>query len=212
MKNILILFSLLLFSFPSQAQIIIPIEEAATYIENNQGNLPKYKYYKDVNKILDKYVGTWEGTHQGKSYYFLITKKIEIPSKVSPSTLRDDLVVRFRITDNTTKQVLYNKFNLPEKFHLTHSKIGKLTINSNIMIYGGNNEEDIECGDVGDMYLELFENNEKLKVYVKPEFIIHYIFEDEEHPCPNGDVLPPFPNKEEKAIVLTKKKDSFIQK
>ncbi|WP_396151517.1 DUF6705 family protein [Flavobacterium sp.] len=66
MKTIVSLFLFLFSAVTLSAQIVErPIE---TFYEPNQ---PKHVYYKDVNHLLNKYVGSWEYTNGG--HYFKIT-------------------------------------------------------------------------------------------------------------------------------------------
>ena len=44
------------------------------------------------------------------------------------------------------------------------------------------------------------------EIMLKSEFLL---IEDEEHPCPQGRVLPPFPDKKEDALILVKRKSTI---
>lgn len=66
MKTIFDIFLFFISAVALNAQVIEkPME---TFYEPNQ---PNHVYYKDVNNLLDKYVGTWEYTSGG--HYFKIT-------------------------------------------------------------------------------------------------------------------------------------------
>lgn len=115
MKNIFLIISLFIVSYAMKAQTIIPIERTAEYLKENKGKVPKSKYYKDVNKVLDKYVGEWEGTYNNKIFYFKISKQIKFISPVSNSTHSDRLKVQYRVTDKKTGKVIQDKFKTSSK-------------------------------------------------------------------------------------------------
>lgn len=203
MRNILIIFSLLFISNISNAQLVVPIDEVNDYIDI-YGILPKDKYFKDVNGILDKYEGAWEGIHDNKTYYFEITKLIEEPSRFNPLTLRDDLLIKFKIVDNSTNTTLYDTYNLSSDLLIKRSSFREITENKQVMTYVGGDKGKVNCGDIGDIYLEPFALNTKLKVYVEPDSIVFYVEDGQPHPCPDGRILPPFPDNENDALILTK--------
>ena len=186
-----------------QAQLIVPIDELSKY-HKKYGLLPDHTHFKDVNGILDKYTGTWEGSLDNKSYYFLITKKINVQDEMNPLSFEDGLVIQFKITDKNTGKVLYDKFKDPERFQVNNSDYLRTTKNKYAIYYVGDSTEEINCGDIGRMFLELIEVG-KLSVYVKPNHMAFSLVEGREHPCPNGRVIPPFPNERHSHLILTKK-------
>jgi len=74
------------------------------------------------------------------------------------------------------------------------------------VLYWGKKKQEIKCGNQGDMFIETLQNNTKLKLYVRPEFMLFAQIEGEPDPCPNGRIMPPFPDKEDNAMILTKKR------
>lgn len=66
---------LILTIFGCKAQII-PVEEYRNYLDN-EIEIPDGAYIKDVNNLLDKYVGTWIGVQNSKTYEFRISKLTE---------------------------------------------------------------------------------------------------------------------------------------
>ena len=185
------------------AQFIVPVDKVNKYI-TEYGILPDHTYYKDVNKVLNKYVGTWEGVYKNQTYYFEITKQTKVRSSIFPSVFRDDLLIKFKITDNRSKKVIRNTFNLPDDSLINLSLLTEITENKHVMLYYGGDNEQVNCGDIGDIYLEPFDKNQKLRVYVVPQSMVFYV-EDGVHPCPGGRILPPFPDSKETALILTKK-------
>ncbi|UPQ80167.1 hypothetical protein M0M57_04865 [Flavobacterium azooxidireducens] len=91
MKTQAIIFLLLFTIVTLSAQVIEkPIE---SFYEPNQ---PSHVYYKDVNNLLDQYVGTWE--YNSSSHYFKITfiKQIyirETPIANTKTTIYTDRLV-----------------------------------------------------------------------------------------------------------------------
>lgn len=203
MRKIITILVVLLYSVVVQAQVIVPVDKVGEYFSNNK-NIPEHIYYKDVNKVLNKYVGTWEGVYKNQTYYFEITKQIKVRSNNFPMTFRDDLLIKFKITDNKSKKVIRNTFNLPNDLLIASSLIRDITATKQIMLYFGGNNKQVNCGDIGNIYLEPFDKNRKLKVYVVPQSMVFYV-EDGVHPCPGGRILPPFPDSKETALILTKK-------
>jgi len=66
-----IVFLLFIFSAKAQQDIIIPIEDY--YGDNSKIN---NAYFKDVNGLLDKYVGTWEYNQNGHYFRIQFYKRI----------------------------------------------------------------------------------------------------------------------------------------
>ncbi|MDO6855392.1 hypothetical protein Q4599_17620, partial [Cellulophaga lytica] len=55
-----------------KAQHITPIEEVVNYFDEENGVMgdKDYVYLKDVNNVLEKFVGDWAGNYNGKNYLF----------------------------------------------------------------------------------------------------------------------------------------------
>lgn len=100
MKNIIMITFLSLTALSCKAQII-PIEEDINY-RTNEIEIPDGAYIKDVNNLLDKFIGTWTGTFDNKSYEFGITKQTVSFLGISI----DRLIIKYVITDNVTNQVI----------------------------------------------------------------------------------------------------------
>src|SRR5690606_1739518 len=107
MKKILLITLLILTALSCKAQII-PIEEDINY-RINEIEIPDGAYIKDVNHLLDKFVGTWIGTFDNKSYEFGITKLTESFLGIS----NDRLIIKNEITDNITKQEIADTTTMP---------------------------------------------------------------------------------------------------
>lgn len=145
MRKIITILVVLLYSVIVQAQVIVPVDKVGEYFSNNK-NIPEHIYYKDVNKVLNKYVGTWEGVYKNRTYYFEITKQIKVRSNNFPMTFRDDLLIKFKITDNKSKKVIRNTFNLPNDLLIASSLLRDITATKQIMLYFGGNNKQVNCG------------------------------------------------------------------
>lgn len=95
MKKIITIAILFLFGLQSSAQNIVPVEKAIDYKIAGNG-IPSGTYLKDVNHLLDPYLGTWKGAINNKTYTFFITKTTETSNNRSV----DKLIVHQLIFDN----------------------------------------------------------------------------------------------------------------
>lgn len=119
MKNIItILLAFIAFSCKSQT---ISLEEAYQCQENP--NCPRnYKYVKDLNNTLDKYVGTWKGTHNGRVYEMKFNKNLY---ETFTGIKKDEIKGRLRIT--TTGNIpltVFDNFNEPDDSKTRFSGLG----------------------------------------------------------------------------------------
>lgn len=82
----------MVFGLVMNAQKIVPLEKKYGYkIINRNEEI----YFKDINNILGKFVGTWKGTYEGKKYEFRITKDISRYMVMK----YDRLLVRYIVSD-----------------------------------------------------------------------------------------------------------------
>ena len=78
-------------------------------MDNENLAVPENAYFKDVDNDLDKYLGTWKGTVQGKTYEFRITKLRRYYEGLSI----DELEMRYKIIDASSGQELASTLDLP---------------------------------------------------------------------------------------------------
>lgn len=111
----LIITIILLFSISCKAQIVSL--ETAAQCYNDPDNCPEYNYEKDINDTLDKYIGTWKGVYDGKTYEIQFKKSLYQDLTLS-DLKRDRIKGRLRIKD-VNGNVIYNTINEPddEKTH-----------------------------------------------------------------------------------------------
>ncbi|MCX8534672.1 DUF6705 family protein [Chryseobacterium luquanense] len=119
MKNIITIFlALLAISCKSQT---VSLEEAAQCRENP--NCPReYKYTKDLNNTLDKYVGIWKGTYNGRVYEMKFNKSLY---EDFTGVKRDIIKGRLRITaGGNIPLTIFDNFNEPDDSKTRFSGFG----------------------------------------------------------------------------------------
>jgi tellurite resistance-related uncharacterized protein len=101
MKNLILIATLIVTSFIAMGQEIVPLETKYTtnFLANDV-------YFKDVNGVLNKFIGTWK--YQNINTIFEITfYKNENISSIHNCT-SDDLLAKFRLIINGVEQ--YNTY------------------------------------------------------------------------------------------------------
>ncbi|MET3018918.1 DUF6705 family protein [Flavobacterium hydatis] len=165
MKKIIILSLIIIANLSCKAQQIIPIEKAIDYRLAENG-IPDNTYLKDINNLLDKYVGTWIGTYDNKTYNFRIDKFV---NNYSGLTKEDVLLMRYIITNANGTQI-ENTMTLSDDNYLIikGDYIQKSTYH---LDYVG---RESACGQLGTIYIEILKNsnNTKMKLYLLPEKIM----------------------------------------
>lgn len=105
MKNIVILISLLSILTCYAQENIVAIEQKS---EHDPFERPKI-YYKDINGVMDKFIGTWKSIDIGSNKTFIITFSKNEKVDRGGSSLTDELVSKFKYTvDGVTVFDLYN--------------------------------------------------------------------------------------------------------
>ncbi len=109
MKNIEIIMALFLGTFFTYAQTkTISIEEYGSKYVNIGLVQENITEVKDINNVLDKYVGTWIGESNGKKVTFFITEITQVNNVLQRETKFDILVIKHKteignvIIDDTT--------------------------------------------------------------------------------------------------------------
>lgn len=103
MKNILSIICFAIFS--SCIGQTISLE---TMAQCQPGSCPTATYVKDINNLLNKYVGTWKGAFNGKNYEFKFVKKENFGFENNLKA--DRLIGTLKIT-NSNGAVEYDSFN-----------------------------------------------------------------------------------------------------
>jgi hypothetical protein len=181
MKKIIIIAFLIVCNLSCRAQSIVPIEKLGEYIREEKDVPESVTYFKDVNGIRDKYVGTWRGTNNGKNYELIFSK---ITDKISRTT-QDGLIMRYLITD-TSGAVLEDTRAEPDDSSYT-AESSYFTKNYFVLTYGG---RQYQCGQQGELFVLSTKNtnNTAIELFLIPRqcFIM-------EQYCPNGEAPQLFP-------------------
>ncbi|WP_338732485.1 DUF6705 family protein [Mangrovimonas cancribranchiae] len=161
MKTIALIIPMLFFFAISCKAQIIPVEQVVDHFGNVEDETT---YIKDVNNILDNYVGTWVGIQNGKSYTFIITEKIIVYDEYY-STLNDILIMKYLIVDTNTLDVIEDTTSMSDEdapcegIIFRSNSSGGLTY---VFMYTGINEDKVSCGQNGDVFITLKNNNTQL--------------------------------------------------
>lgn len=199
MNNKVLILCILLATMSCKAQLIalppgtIPIENYNSFANAHDG-IPDGTYLKDVNHVLDKYLGIWSGSYDGKEYELQILKSM----KSYLGTKTDLLLIHYKITDNTGN-VIINTLELPD--NSIYVIEGLNFVGDNAEIYKADYQSNQStCGDSGTLYLEITNSSEtQMSLYIIPD---EAIYSDDE--CPIGYIKPPFPDEDETPMTLTK--------
>ncbi|MCX8526496.1 hypothetical protein OF897_21515 [Chryseobacterium formosus] len=105
MKNIITLFlAFLAISCNSQ---VVSLEDAAQCRDNPNCSV-NYNYVKDINNTLNKYVGIWKGTYNGRVYEMKFNKSLYNDMGMK----KDELTGRLRITTTgNIPVIIFDNFN-----------------------------------------------------------------------------------------------------
>lgn len=148
MKNILLLFTLFIFS--CKAQQIIPLETKGIPVENT--------YYKDLNNDLDPYLGTWKGTFENKTFIITFSKYKNFNSLFE--YYKDRLAGKYKMLDSNGNE-LYSTYNLTDEDAKVTSLgfVGPNNLNKLSLSFGD------ACID-GEIHIS-FINSQKTQLYWK---------------------------------------------
>lgn len=134
---------------------ILPVEDlnevTGTSVEEQ---IQGIRHIKDVNGVLDKYVGTWKGTFDGKQIELVITKLTRdyteyVQSYHEGTLLWDELMVKHKITQSNG-DVIQNTLDVPEDNPETMMKYKFYDVNTYTFEYYGVN---YRCGDNGILFM-----------------------------------------------------------
>jgi len=156
MKKIIFILATLFITFSCKAQVI-----AVEDFENYNQELTEGTHVKDVNNLLDKYVGTWRGIYNNKNYEFRIVKYTRISS--NRNLKFDKLLMRYKITDSSNN-VIENTLILPNTSNFIIRGSYLSNKGSYVLNYVGFND----CGQNGTIFISIYDiNNTKMKLYLE---------------------------------------------
>lgn len=146
---------ILLFAMACKSQTI-SLEDAALCMTNP--NCPDYTYVKDINNSLDKYIGTWKGSYNGRIYEMKFNKSLY---QDFTGFKRDEITGRLRITTNPVNGFpslsFFDNFNETNDENTDFSGLG---ISSNLqsyeMYFAGSSPQG--CLNRGRIYLRINPN------------------------------------------------------
>lgn len=136
---------------PTGAMTVIPVEKMSFFANSAEG-IADDTYLKDVNHLLDKYIGTWKGATSTYKYEFRITQFTDYYNNLA----EDKLAMRYIITDlNGT--VIEDTTTLPNDSLYVIEGLRFITnkINNYLLIYVGKNAK---CGQKGLIHISTSKN------------------------------------------------------
>ena len=167
----------------------MPLEEVKNYINSENGIPKNITYIKDVNNVLDKYVGTWKGTYNNRNYEFRILKITNKPGRIT----EDRLLMRYVISDSNGT-IVEDTRALPD----TSSYVikGDYLDGSFYELYYIGKES--LCGQIGSIIIDIQpnSNNKVMRMLFLPQQEILSLTD-----CPNGSATQIMPLNN---LILTK--------
>ena len=167
-----------------------PLENYHNYRVDDNLDLSDVNYFKDVNNHLDKFVGTWTGTFNNKTFEL----QISIMENVDVLGLHfDKLLIKYKLTDSNGNEI-FNTLNYFDDYmlHIKGDYFGPTT-DLYFAYYMG---PQWECLQRGELAID-FINANTITIWVLPD-------RDMLMPgCPHGN-LHVFPTEYEDAMTLTK--------
>lgn len=188
MKKYIIFGLIILSTLSGKAQLVLPVETKVNYLNEADGIPENITYFKDINHVLDKYIGTWKGTQDNKNYEFKITKYTDTFEGLT----EDILLIRYFITNSNGSIIIDTRSVADDGFKLIRGDYFRKS--TYLSTYSG---EEPLCGQSGNVFLWLTNTyNTEMKLFLEPDKILL-----DSETCPNGgaiQVLPLSP------VVLTK--------
>ncbi|MCD0468076.1 DUF6705 family protein [Flavobacterium sp. ENC] len=180
MKKKLFLYMIILCISACKAQSVLPMEKKIDYINAGIGIPESITYFKDLNGIRDKYVGTWKGTYEGKKYELIFSKITDKPSRIT----QDRLVMRYLIKDVSGRILEDTRAEPDNSGYVVKNYYYDKTFF--VLSYGG---RQFDCGQRGELYVMLTKNSDSvMELFLIPQRDI--ILEKD---CPNGAAAQLFP-------------------
>lgn len=189
MKKLLILGLIILTNLSCKSQSILPLEEVIKYVNSENGIPKNITYIKDVNNILEKYVGTWKGIYNNRNYEFILTKY----TSNYKNLLEDKLLMRYVISD-VNGTIIEDTRALPDTSPYVIK--GDYVDGSFYELYYGGKES--LCGQKGSIIIDIQpnSNNNLMRMLFLPQQEILSLKD-----CPNGSATQIMPLNN---LILTK--------
>ncbi|WP_406842960.1 DUF6705 family protein [Flavobacterium soyae] len=192
MKNIITLIIVLVGTLSCKAQqVIIPVEKAIEYRDADSG-VPDGVYLKDINGLLNKYLGTWKGTVDNKNYTFVI---IKYKNNLSRGVSQDELMIRYLITTSNGTVIEDTRSLSDDSSYVIKGDYFNKTASYYVSSYMGKNAD---CGQSGNLFITGTKLPTQIKLFLIPDKVMINI-----QNCPGqkvADKLLPVENE----VLLTK--------
>jgi hypothetical protein len=190
MKKIFILGLLFLNALLCNAQLVVPVETKESYLNSETGIPENIAYFKDINQVFNKFVGTWKGSYNGLDYEFIMKKY----TKSYDGLTQDILIVRYCIT-KTVRTAFQTKTTTIIDTRSEPDTSASLLRGSHfqkkktyLLDYYG---KESRCGQSGTVFIEIINaSNTQMKLFLSPT--IDMISQKE---CPNGEATQILPLK-----------------
>jgi len=180
MKKIFTLGIIILIVLSCKAQIL-PVENYIDYIDQEDTGIPEnITHIKDVNNVLNKFIGTWIGAYNNNTFELRITKTTEN----SFGLLIDELNVAHKVTANDGTLLEDTISHSNDSEGIVSDYLARL--DSYFFIYVG---KEADCGQFGTIIISVGYNNSNnnMRLGLSPGRDI--ITAD----CPNGTAIQIFP-------------------
>jgi len=196
MKNIIYLLSVFcIYSVRGQQDSIqnanvVPLESYQNYKMDNNLQFQKGMYFKDINNLLDPYLGNWVGSFDNKTLEMQISI---LENDIGPNIALDRIQIKYRLTDSNGED-LVNTLNYFDnyRFHI-YGKYFSVNNDSYLLRYAG---YEVDCNQKGLGFLTMI-NQTTMTFYIAPEGDL--IMGN----CPDGNIHI-LPTSEATAVTLTK--------
>lgn len=159
MKKIF-LITLSIFAISCKSQVV-SLETAAQCSTSNP--CPDYNYAKDINNSLEKYVGTWKGTYNGRQYELKFNKNLY---QGFLGNKRDRIKGRLRITTiGNLPLIIFDNYSELDDEKTNFSGLGfQPNLQSYIVHFSGPLTSG--CINSGDVYLTINPNTpNQMKIF-----------------------------------------------
>lgn len=178
MKKYCILLLIIVIASSCKAQTILPVENYINYINSGNGLPSNVEKVKDINGVLNEFIGEWQGSYNNNNYEVKIYK--ETVNEVT-GIEKDLLKMKYKIIDQSNN-IIFNTYLTSNsgyipKGHYYLSDSGRYGF-----FYQG---EDFLCGQGGEIFIEM-NTITQMKLILVPSRDVIY-------DCPDGEAEQIFP-------------------
>ncbi len=183
MKKTLLIGLIFLCTICCKAQNILPVEKVIEYRNSETGIPQNITQIKDLNGLLNKFIGIWKGDYNSKNYEFRIVKHTR--QSTTRNLSEDELLIRYKIIE-ANGTVLENTLDLAnDSPYVIHGSY-LASSGSYVLYYQG---KEHKCGQNGDVFIRVLNNTNDLKM----KLFLNVAGEMYADLCPNGAVQQMLP-------------------